>query len=440
MKIAFIGQETPSLLPSYLADLLFAEKQPADIAIEERNEAMADLLRRYAEACLQKAGLGGSVLVSRSTREVLQGADCVIYAGDVMPGSRFRMDREALSGVNEGDAGLSDQARVNAGVGGLMHSLRQGSAVLDLAEKMREEAPGALVITLGQPIATTLRLFSWAGFRCFGLGHSPLRGANSLDKLLRAAGLEQRETAACMAGLPDFAWLISLRDSRTGADLLPGVKDVVSQQKLGRLSARWLALYGAAPVGVVTDHAERMPQQADYEPEADPAFGESVERRKERILWMNKVAEKGLADTEAKMAQMLLLSRAPAQRPVQLALALLKGLDLTMEGVSRLNEGLIAGLPRGAVIEAPLRLKAGGMADEPIHLPDNLLELCDSVDAAARLAAESAKGDRSALREWVETAPELEGLDRLYMEEAVERMLRMHEDILPRFFAEDDEN
>ena len=48
-----------------------------------------------------------------------------------MPASRFRMDREALSGEKDDDPGLSDQARVNGGIGGLMHALRGGEKALE---------------------------------------------------------------------------------------------------------------------------------------------------------------------------------------------------------------------------------------------------------------------------------------------------------------------
>ena len=50
------------------------------------------------DAIYQKRGLGGRALVSEDLPQVLEEADCVIYAGDCMPASRFRMDRDALAG------------------------------------------------------------------------------------------------------------------------------------------------------------------------------------------------------------------------------------------------------------------------------------------------------------------------------------------------------
>ena len=54
-------------------------------------------------------------------------------------------------------------------------------------------------------------------------------------------------------------------------------------------------------------------------------------------------------------------------------------------------------------------------------------------------AAAAALSDRSALREYVEADPALEGLDRLYVQEVVDAMLRMHSDILTQFTSDDEE-
>ena len=342
MKFALIGQDIPMLLPTLLADLLFAGNEGADTAVYENNPAMQGVLQGYMDAIYQKRGLGGRALVSEDLPQVLEEADCVIYAGDCMPASRFRMDRDALAGPSEEDPGLSDQARVNGGLGGLMHALRGGNKVLDLCEEMTYACPDALVMNLAQPMGRICAVFADAGFRCYGLGPTPLRGANGLEGLCHALHRKPATVTADIAGLPGFAFLLSLRDAATGADLLPAAEEVARKGDLGRLARRWLDWYGALPMGKVTDHAEFLPAQPDFIPEAEPTFGESVEQRKERILHMNAIASKGADSREGMMAQLVLLSKAPAQRPVQLALALLRGTDLRMAAVTRRNPRRVA--------------------------------------------------------------------------------------------------
>ncbi len=443
MKIALIGQDIPTLLPTLLTDLLFVGRQSAEVALEEKNSAMQAVLQRYGEAVIQDAqsrypGLCASINVNGSRREVLDGADCVIYAGDCMAASRFKMDREALSGVEEDDPGMTEQARVNGGIGGLLHTLRQGEMVLDLCEAMQEHCPDALVINLGQPVARTTAMFQNAGFRCFSLGRTPLRGANGLDSLVKKLSCKESDVRAAIAGLPGFSFLLELTDAKTGDDLLPLLEDMAEEEQLGRLTRRWLDWYQAIAVGDVTDHAEWLPAQEDYIPEAEPAFGESVERRKERILWMNAVGDKGAQEKEGQMAQLLLLSKAPPIRPMQLALALLRGDDCDIPAVTRVNNGELPQLAKSAMIEAELTQRDGRIIPHGTMLPAPLAEICGEIDETNRLAAKAAAGDSSALRECIEIDPALAGLDRLYVQDVVDRMIKLHADVISRLNEEEE--
>ena len=432
MKFALIGQDIPMLLPTLLADLLFAGNEGADTAVYENNPAMQGVLQGYMDAIYQKRGLGGRALVSEDLPQVLEEADCVIYAGDCMPASRFRMDRDALAGTSEEDPGLSDQARVNGGLGGLMHALRGGNKVLDLCEEMTYACPDALVMNLAQPMGRICAVFADAGFRCYGLGPTPLRGANGLEGLCHALHRKPATVTADIAGLPGFAFRLALGDATTGADLLPAAEEVARKGDLGRLARRWLDWYGALPMGKVTDHAEFLPAQPDFIPEAEPTFGESVEQRKERILHMNTIASKGADSREGMMAQLVLLSKAPAQRPVQLALALLRGTDLRMAAVTRRNRGVLPQLENHAIIEAELTLRAGEDVSPARRVPEALADILRAVDETNRLVARAAAGDRGALREAIETDPALDGLDRLYLQDVADKLIELHRDVLPR--------
>lgn len=431
MKIALVGQDIPTLLPTFLTDLLFAGKEAATVAIHEGNPAMQEVLSGYGAALVKRSGLNAEVFATGDRWEVLEDADCVIYAGDVQAASRFRMDREALMGVEEDDPGLTNQARVNGGLGGLMHTLRNGDAVQDLCEEMLEVCPEALVINLGQPVARTTEIFQRMGFRCYGLGRSPIKGANGVDTYAKKLGLTLKEVTAQTAGLPGFAFLTALT-SEAGEDLLPQLTELAADGKLGRLTQRWLDWYGALPVGDVTDHGEFLPEQEDFIPEEEPTFGETVEQRKERILHMNTVKNEGASSQNGAMAQVTLLSKAPPIRPIQLALALLRGEDALLPAVVRRNGENFPQLPSSAIVEGDLLLRGG--AEVPLHrlLPGSLPEVLGEIAEANHLSAMAAMGDRESWREVIEMDPALAGLDRLYCQELAERMLSQHLDIVKR--------
>lgn len=430
MKIAMIGQDIPMLLPGMLADLLYAGKAAAETAVLEGNPAMQGVLQRYGDAVIRRSGMAARLTVTGDREAVLRDADCVIYAGDVTPASRFAMDRDALKSPNDEDPGMSDQARVNGGIGGLMHTLRAGEPILTLCEDMHRLCPDALVIDLGQPLARTVRMFQRAGFRCFGLGRSPMRGANGADTLCKKLKRELKDVTVETAGLPGFAFVTAMRAG--DEDLLPLLREAAEDGALGRLTRRWYDWYGAVAVGDVTDHAEFLPAQPDYIPEEEPSFGETVEQRKERILSMNTVGDKGAGSPEGAMAQVTLLSKVPPVRPVQLVLALLRGEDADIPAVTRRNDGELPQLPAGAVIESGLTLRAGKIVPHSYLLPEDLAETMNEISDTNDLAADAAAGDRTALRECVDVDPALAGLDRLYCQDVVDRLVDLHSDVLPR--------
>ena len=412
MRIAMIGQD-------------------AAVTVEEKNPAMRDLLQGYGDKIIEKAGRGGSLLVSENREEVLADAGCVIYAGDCQAASRFFQDRSALSSDGEDDPGLTDQARVNGGIEGLMHTLRAGEIILELCDDMDRCCPEAVVINLGQPVARTTDIFERRGYRCYGLGRTPLRGANGVDTSAKRLQILPENVRAVTAGLPGFAFLTEMRDG--GADLLNKLKKAAENGELGSLAKRWLGWWDALPAGDVTDHAEFLPAQDGFIPDENPEFGETVEKRKERILFMNTVREQGAESREGAMAQLLLLSRVPPVRPMKLALAILRRETADIPAVARKNGKTLPQLSPEAVIETGLKLEEGEDRTGEIRVPEGLADILGEVDRANRLAAKAAAGDREALREYVETDPALEGLDRLYCLDVVNALIEMHADVLKRF-------
>lgn len=438
MKLALIGQQIASLLPSMLTDLLQVGQQAADLMIEEKNSAMQELLQGYGEECLRKARLGGSIHALSKREEVLRGADLVIYAGDLMASSRFQQDREALSGGEGDEEGLLNQARVNGGIGGLLHTLRQGAVILPLTQAMHSLCPNALVICLGDPVGRTTEMFQACGFRAYGLARSVLRGPTGVDGIAEKLGKKLEEIDWESAGLPGFSFLTSVADHASGASLMNEVYALAGDGNLGRLIQRWYREYQAVGVGRVTDIAEFMAAQEDYIPDERPDFGENVEHRKDRILHMNKVREKGLDNPEGMISQLMLLSKTPPLRPIRLGLALLRQEDLILPEVTRINSGNIVSLASSAYISCPLFLEKGKEIPRGITLPAPLADLMGDVAYASHLAACAALSDRTALREYVETDPALEGLDRLYVQDVVDAMIRMHSDILFQFAEDED--
>ena len=147
---------------------------------------------------------------------------------------------------------------------------------------MSYERPDALAMNLAQPMARICAVFENAGFRCYGLGRTPLRGPNGLEGLCHALHRKPdtvqtptsrvcRGSRSCSVSPTQRTALICCLRRRTRQSIT--ICD-------GWPVAGW-DWYGALPMGRVTDHAEFLPAQPNHIPEEDPQFGETVEQRKE---------------------------------------------------------------------------------------------------------------------------------------------------------------
>ena len=435
MKLALTGIHIPALLPSLAADLFFSVRQECQVWILEKNPAMAKLLADYLRAVIDKSGVRAKAFAAANEKTVLEGASAVIYADELQPGSRFEMDREALQGPREDkdNPGLTDQLRLSGGLEGLMRALRAGEPLFALTDQMQSACPNAFIINLAEPLSRTTLMFHHAGFQVIGLGGAPLRGPQGMEGLAHALHGSKASLEIEAAGLNRFSWLTRAADRTTGADLTPKVRALVKSGRFGdALTRRWMDWYGAVALGDPLRHGEFLPAQPDFAPIAQPDFAEGVAARKERILQMNAVAEKGADSREGAMAQIALLSKAPAERPVQCALAILNKTDLFLPAATRVNHGALPQLPAEAMVEAPLRLIKGAPAPLSIRLPGSVAEVCRQVSQSDLLAAKAAAGDRQALREYIETDIALSGLDRLYLMDVTHRLIRLNGDVLTR--------
>ena len=102
------------------------------------------------------------------------------------------------------------------------------------------------------------------------------------------------------------------------------------------------------------------------------------------------------------------------------------------------NNASLPQLPPNAIIESDLHLADGLVQPQGIRVPAPLAEIMMDIDETNRLAALAATGDWSALREAVEVDPALEGLDRLYVQEVVRRLVQLNGDILSRLVDDEE--
>ena len=313
MKFALIGQDIPMLLPTLLADLLFAGNEGADTAVYENNPAMQGVLQGYMDAIYQKRGLGGRALVSEDLPQVLEEADCVIYAGDCMPASRFRMDRDALAGPSEEDPGLPRPGackrrprRADARPAGR----QQGSRPVRGNDLCLPRRPGD---EPGPAHGAHLRGICGRGLPLLWPGaHAPAGGQRPGGSVPRPAPQARHGHGSGHRGPAGASPL------RFPCGTPPPAPTCSPRRRKSPARATWAAWPGAGCIGTgrcpwarsPTTRSSCLPSRTSS-PRRNPTFGESVEQRKERILHMNTIASKGADSREGMMAQLVLLFEGP---------------------------------------------------------------------------------------------------------------------------------
>lgn len=428
-KYALIGNEIPGLFPGLAADFLFAHKVPCQVYLYEPNEAMAKLMLQYAQRLGKESHVTFHLAKSRS--EALKGATGVLFAHEAQAASRFQMDRDFLLQLDE-SGGLADQARPLGGIGGLMHTLRTGNALLDLCDEMAAGCPGAILLVNAQPMGRMVALAEMAGFRALGVAQDPLRQEMGLPLFAKALDTEEDALSASYGGPYGFTWLTALTGRATGKDRLPELYEAAMAGALGTLPRRWFDWYGAVPVGDLSTHAQFMAAQPGYTPPEKPFLSEDVETRKERIRLMNQVVEKGTGSPEGEMAQLTLLSKVSSARPVQGLLAATTAGEASIPAAVAKNNGFVPGLPKDSAVECPLLIQGGTLHGNSRPLPPDCHDVAFEVALCDRFAAMAAMGDASALRDYIEQDPALSGLDRLYCQDIVLHLIHIHGDMLPR--------
>ena len=412
MTIALIGSDIPALLPGLLADMFYANKAEGCFRLHEPNPALSELLKKYADAVIEKSGIQGQFTVANTMEAALEGADVVIFSDSLQNASRFQMDLSALGGETREAAGLKNQARLHDGIEGLLFTLRTGAKANLLVNIMQKKCPHAIVLNLSEPLSQITALFQLSGFNCYGFGEAP-----KIDGLCRLLNKSPSLVSFKSAGLYRFQWLTKLQ---AGKDLLPEAARLYKKGAMGEEKTLYYSWYDALPIG--EGHGESLPENDAFTPDENPELSESIKRRKERLLRMNEVVTHGLHTAHGQLAQLALLQNVSSERPVQF---LLKGSDY--QGmVLKKNERAFSALPYDALIQAK-------PADTNFILPQGAIDITAEVAEGHLLSAKAAMGDRESLREYIETAPALSGLDRLYLHSLIEQMILLNGDVLPLY-------
>ena len=213
LKVALIGAGSVGFTRKLVRDIMaveeFGDTEFRFMDISRENLEMATNLCRKT---IVDNGLPATVHDTMNRREAIQGADYVLSVVRAGGLEAFGYDIEIPLKY-----GVDQCVGDTLGPGGVFYALRTIPVLLDIAQDIREVAPGALFLSYSNPMAMNC----WAvhragGVRIVGLCHG-VQGGHRL--IARALGLPPEEVDFIAAGINHQTWYIQV--THKGRDMLP---------------------------------------------------------------------------------------------------------------------------------------------------------------------------------------------------------------------------
>ncbi|MBQ8094643.1 MAG: hypothetical protein IJ242_13880 [Clostridia bacterium] len=435
-KIVIAGAGAYHFAPAILEDLFVRFRMNCEVWCVDADLDMAELTARGAQALARGFGTEARFYYTTQLKKAVFGADAVIVCADFLSESAWKSDYEMLDEV-----GLGKQVRLYGGLGGLMQTLRVGDFMAKLAEEMQEFCdPSARLILCdssfgGMPLGRMCDAMS----TMYGIPTLGISGMSEYtqEKLGLYLEVPREQLRVVTAGLSSFQWVTELTDLRSGESLIERCKKEMQEDSREELAAQYIDFYDAIPAGT---HCMQYELLADtpLSPRRTVIYSGvgagDYELRKRNLALLT--VHGPLTPKGAAAWSQIRTSGLNTVHPVEVLRALWEpARSCTVSNLCMPCDGAVSGVPVGRFVEGPAEISGGQVRGIPAAIPVELEDVCSQISLCNRLYAEAAvSGNRDALREGMEIDPALTGIDLLYAEDVLERMMERQKEALPRFF------
>ncbi|MEU4133114.1 6-phospho-beta-glucosidase [Streptomyces wuyuanensis] len=355
-KIAVVGggsTYTPELIDGFarLRDAL----PIGELVLIDPDAGRLDLVGGLARRIFARQGHPGTITTTSDLDAGAAGADAVLL--QLRVGGQAAREKDETWPLECGCVGQE-----TTGAGGLAKALRTVPVVLDIAERVRRNAPDAWIVDFTNPVGIVTRALLQAGHRAVGLCNVAIGLQRKFAALLEVA---PGDVHLDHVGLNHLTWETGVRlGGPEGGNVLP----------------RLLAEHGDAIAGDL-----RLPRQIldrlgvvpsyylRYFYAHDAVVGEMRTRpsRAAEVAAMEKRLLEMYGDPSLDEKPALLAQRGGAfysEAAVDLVASLLGGTGSPYQVVNTYNNGTLRFLPDDAVVEVQAAVGTKGAA--PLPLPD----------------------------------------------------------------------
>lgn len=377
-KIVFIGAGSLSFGKSMLGDVFSCPKLKGwTLSLVDIDRAALERVTNVARAINAQSGHALVIESSAERRDVLPGADFVVCALAIERCELWKQDF-----LIPKKHGIRHTLGENGGPGALFFTLRTLPVIMDIARDMRELCPEAAFLNFSNPESRIILALGryFPGMRSVGLCHGIFMGQRDTARI---TGRPPESVDARGAGLNHFQFLTDIRDSATGEDLYPLLreKDAGFDPGFQPLSRKLFRAFGLYP-SCSDDHiGEYLP--FGYEAGEEGYDFDAYEARRARLsdAIAQKLAAGGWGDW----------LRPSGERAVQVMTGLFYNGHTPIESGIVYNRGVIANLPADAAVEVPLTVDASGIHPQAVGcLPAGIARILTQQVLVQQMAVDAA--------------------------------------------------
>jgi alpha-galactosidase len=461
-KIVVIGAGSAIFGLNTLSSLMRSERlRGSHLALVDFNQEAVERMARLAARLNREWEAGMTISTHTQHTEALDGAAFVVSAIEVPPREKlWRRDFEIPL-----RHGVRQPYAENGGPGGFAHAARNIGPVLAIAHDMEKYCPDAWFINFTNPMVRICdAIHRYSRIKVVGLCHQIYAGYGMAGYVLaKDLGIDVGENPPLSthadpkyspamramvhkvvdrldikaAGLNHFTWMLSIHDRQTGADLYPLLRARWAQFKpdFEPLTRQVFDAMGLFPIPGDEHLCEYLPWLSDPVTKPWEKFDVSLydwdrwdTARADRHAEIERMCggELGINEllhTDSEGAVEVIENIAGAGNHYHLA-------------VNLPNQGYIANLPPGAIVEVPAVISGAGILGlSSGSLPPAIAELLRREITIGQLTVDAAvHGDRHAALQALLLDPTITDLDtaRAILDDYLEE----YQAYLPQFWGE----
>jgi len=429
MKIVLIGAGSRIFGRGQVVDVLLAEDlrgRGVHLVLVDTNPDALDAMRRFAERVKTHLGADIGIEAIANRRTALQGADYVLTAVSRHRLALWEQDfRVPLA------HGFRHCLGENGGPGAIFHALRSFELILPICRDIEAACPDALLLNFTNPEARVLYAIGHlTRVKALGLCHGVFSG---LDLACRLLGRRPDDLDIVTAGINHFYIAVTVRDRRTGADLLPELLDRTLAQPPGAVPPLFRKFAEIFRVFIFPSDGH-IGEYVSWGAEFSGMKWHYAGRECRPVPLIEPTPTNPIEEWAAGRRPLAEALRPSGESAIDLIKAIELKRDAWIPAVNTLNTGrLIENLPEDAPVEVPARIDAGRIIPQKVGpLPEPFAAMIRTQCTIIALLTEGYRTrSRRLLLEALLLDPCVNSIQAA--EQLLDEMLELQKDYLPTF-------